>query len=397
VIRRIQGQEAGFKELAWRVLSWITCARRPLTCTELQHALAIEASDSELGDDNFEDIEEMVSVCAGLVTVDKQSNTVRLVHYTTQEYLERNQSQWFPDAEADITTTCVTYLTFRIFESGHCQTDDEFEERLLSNKLYDYAAHNWGHHARKSLTLSHKVMDLLENESKMEASSQALMAVKLYSQHSNYSQGVPRKMTRLHIAAYFGIQSVVSILLNGTCLELQDSYGRTPLSWAAQNGYEAVVQLLLENGADLESKDIEHERTPLLWAAINGHKAVVQLLLENGADPESNDRYGQTPPLWAAINGYEAVVRLLLERGAHLESKDRYGQTPLSWAAEKGREAVVQLLLTKGADLESKDNRYDRTPLSWAAENGHEAVVQLLLEKGADLESKDNEYERTPL
>jgi hypothetical protein len=73
-IVRIQGQEAGFQELSKRILSWITCTQRPLTTLELQHALAVDVGDSELGEDNLQDIEEMVSVCAGLVTVDEQSN-----------------------------------------------------------------------------------------------------------------------------------------------------------------------------------------------------------------------------------------------------------------------------------------------------------------------------------
>jgi len=60
------------------------------------------------------------------------------------------------------------------------------------------------------------------------------------------------------------------------------------------------------------------------------------LLLEKGAELESkDDEYGQTPLSWAARGGHEAVVKLLLKKGAELESKDDgYGQTPLSWAAE---------------------------------------------------------------
>ena len=48
-----------------------------------------------------------------------------------------------------------------------------------------------------------------------------------------------------------------------------------------ENGHEAVVKLLLEKGAELETKD-DNGRTPLSWAAENGHEAVVKLLLEQG-------------------------------------------------------------------------------------------------------------------
>ena len=58
-------------------------------------------------------------------------------------------------------------------------------------------------------------------------------------------------------------------------------YGRTPLSWAAENGHETVVKLLLEKGAEPESKD-NYGRTSLSyigwWVARRRRAAVVKLL-----------------------------------------------------------------------------------------------------------------------
>ena len=59
--------------------------------------------------------------------------------------------------------------------------------------------------------------------------------------------------------------------------------GRTPLSWTAERGHEEVAKLLLEKGAELESKD-DGGRRPLSWAADRGHEAVAKLLLEKGAE-----------------------------------------------------------------------------------------------------------------
>ncbi|KAK9441880.1 Pfs, NB-ARC and Ankyrin domain protein [Metarhizium brunneum] len=173
---------------------------------------------------------------------------------------------------------------------------------------------------------------------------------------------------------------------------------RGVLSYLAEDGEEVIILvfLLCDRGADIDIRD-RNGRTPLSWAAWNGHEAVVKLLLEKGANIEAIDNlYDQTPLLWAAGDGHEAVVKLLLEKGADIKAKDDTGQTPLSWAAKNGHEAVVRLLLEKGADIDIRD-RNGRTPLSWAAWNGREAVVKLLLEKGANIEAIDNLYGQTPL
>lgn len=93
VMERIEGQKPGFRQIAEKVLSWTICTRRPLTTSELQHALTIVISNSKLNENNRERIEKMVSVYAGLVTIDKERGIIRLVHYTTQEYFERTQKQ----------------------------------------------------------------------------------------------------------------------------------------------------------------------------------------------------------------------------------------------------------------------------------------------------------------
>jgi hypothetical protein len=94
-MERIEGQTADYEILAKQVLSWITCAMRPLTTLELQHALAVEVGESELDQENLPEIEDMVSVCAGLVTVDEESHIIRLVHYTTQEFLSERKEIGF--------------------------------------------------------------------------------------------------------------------------------------------------------------------------------------------------------------------------------------------------------------------------------------------------------------
>ena len=398
---RIEGQVADQEELAKQVLSWITCAERPLTTLELQHALGVEVGESELDEENLPEIEDMVSACAGLVTIDEESNVIRLVHYTAQEYFERMRERWFPDAETSITKTCVTYLSLNAFDTGFCLTDKEFEVRLQENVLYGYAARNWGYHARTaSKTVEDLILSFLESEAKLSACTQAMMSSKYYSSRLYNSQQAPRHLTGLHLAAFFGLDEVIDALLTrGHSPDLKDSCGRTPLSWATRNGKEVIVELLLgTKGVKPDSKD-NWGQTPLSWATRNGHEAVVKLLLAvHSIDPDSKASDRRTPLSWAAANGNQVIVKMLLGiKGVEPDSKDIWDQTPLSWAARNGHEAVAKLLLaTGGADIMSKST-YGRTPLSLAAVNGGEAVVKLLLATdGVEPDSKDNNGQ-TPL
>ncbi|PMD24107.1 hypothetical protein NA56DRAFT_656564 [Hyaloscypha hepaticicola] len=114
-------------------------------------------------------------------------------------------------------------------------------------------------------------------------------------------------------------------------------------------GHEVLVQLLIvRDDVDINIK--VSGQTPLSWAAREGHEAAVKLLLERSAEMETKDNnYGQTPLSLAAEKGHEAVVKLLLERGAELETKSNNSRSPLSWAARRGHKAIVKLLLEKGA------------------------------------------------
>jgi len=90
----------------------------------------------------------------------------------------------------------------------------------------------------------------------------------------------PQNFTDLMVGSYFGHEAVVRLLLEKAADpdSKDDTYGRTPLSWAAENGHEAVVKLLLEEGAALDSKDGWYGQTPLSRATEDGHEAVVKLV-----------------------------------------------------------------------------------------------------------------------
>ncbi|KAH8691253.1 ankyrin repeat-containing domain protein [Talaromyces proteolyticus] len=436
-MERIKAQDTDSRELAEHVLSWIIHAKRPLIIAELQHALAVEVCEPEFDKENLPQIEDMVSVCAGLVTVDKDSKIFRLVHYTAQEYFERTWSSWFPNAQTDITKICITYLSFNIFNKGFCSSNEGFYERLRTNVLYDYAARNWGHHAyTASPEANELILSFLQNEAKVSSAHQAMM-VNRNNQHM--PREMPREVTGLHLAALFGLTNTIQALLeDGHDPDAKDTGGRTPLLYAARSGHEEVVQLLLNGGADINAKGqgpgrdggnhyySYYDQTALMYAARNGHTVVVRLLLEKGADINAkgsgdrngdDDHYGQTALIYAISNGHEAVVQLLLSRGANVNAEEgchdgdsvyftEYeGRTALMCAVRNGNEAMVRLLLEYGARVNTGehggsngygcyDNEhptyYNRTALMYAARNGHEAIVRLLLEAGADVNAEED-------
>jgi hypothetical protein len=144
---RIQSQDPKKVALAEQVLSWICYAIRPMTVDEIRFALAVAPGDTDMDEEALIDRDLLVSVCAGLVTLDRDSNVIRFVHPTTQEYFEGSRITRFPNALKEIVTTCLTYLSFNQFSEGHCFTDHEMETRLREYPFLQYAAQYWGDHA----------------------------------------------------------------------------------------------------------------------------------------------------------------------------------------------------------------------------------------------------------
>lgn len=262
---RIRGQEKGFRELAERVLLWIICAMRPLETSELQHALAVEIGDTELDMDGIVDTDRMVSVTAGLVTIDKESNIIRLVHYTTQEYFDQTWMQWFPNAHVEITKICITYLSFKIFDGQTWEKWTGFDERKRSNVFYRYAAKYWANHARHASVFIKEVYDFLHFREKMPWSNKSYLAI------------APHNMPALHVAAYLGLLEPTSMLLQTQHLDLKDNHNRTPLMWAIIGHQEPLVRLLLDKGASVDTQD-KGSQTPLFYASCEGHEGILRLL-----------------------------------------------------------------------------------------------------------------------
>jgi ankyrin repeat protein len=266
-----------------------------------------------------------------------------------------------------------------------------------------YATINWPKHARH-LSRSTDILDLSLPFYRRKSPSRRLW-LKIYRIWKE-DYNVPRNSSLLHVASYFGILPLAQNILTSTLLNkakclyyINKKYlGKTPLSVAAMNGHVAIVQLLLEKGANTEALD-SYKENPLHLAALRGNVAIVQLLLEKGANIKALNENNESPIHLAAKKGRGAIVKLLLEKGANIEALNYYKESLLHLAVRYRHEAIVQLLLENGANIETCDGRgwtlLHKTSLPFFYDKTS-SIAQLLLEKGANVDAKNNDGD-TPL
>ena len=279
-ISRMKAQQRSRSQLSMEVLMWVSHAERPLHVDELCHALGVEKGSVDLNIPNIPAIETLLACSLGLVTVEKSSSTVRLVHYTLQEYLTHN-SDLFLNTHSLIAEVCLTYLNFR-----HIRDLSPTHGSVPSTTPFvEYSSCYWGIHAKRETTAIVKTLalELLDGYEKHISSN--ILSLHVASPRDRYlhRKGIFRGFTGLHCAAYF------------ECVEITAS--------------------LLENGKwDVQAKDFR-DLTALMWAAKRRHEGVVRILLEwNDVNPDKADNLSQTALLLGAMYGLEEVVRMLLER-----------------------------------------------------------------------------------
>lgn len=179
--------------------------------------------------------------------------------------------------------------------------------------------------------------------------------------------------------------------------EVSDTFSKFSSYVACIEGWNDIVKLLLDNGANIESKDL-HGWTPLMHTVVAGRTRTLHLLLDRGADIKSLDKSGRSALQLAAETHHSDIVKVLLERGAIVDEKDLSGRTALLRAAECGSPHVVKLLLERGASVEQKDLA-GRSALHICAiaRVVSTDVVRLLMEYGAVIDSRDSEGRTPPM
>ena len=246
---RIEQQPNALSRRAGKIIAWIHLAERPLTVDELLCSLAVKDGDTSFDPRGMPVGRTLLNCCHGLAVIDQETSTVRLVHYSLDEYL-RKQDQIFGLTKAqwhsEIACTCLTFLNFPSLTGG-----EALGESHMTITILPYAATQWGHHLRMSEDLPDAPLELakdyLNTSSENNPYSLDLLCKAMYPYQYRKVLGT---VSPLHIVAFFGIARIMSDPISTTWnLDSEDGNGQTPLLWAAWKGHEAVVELLMEKGA----------------------------------------------------------------------------------------------------------------------------------------------------
>ncbi|PMD49358.1 uncharacterized protein K444DRAFT_505332, partial [Hyaloscypha bicolor E] len=260
------------------LMQWICLAERPLSVTELRFAIASNdvhiheprqfcKDTKDFVDTNVRMERLITSLSGGLVEVKhhKAESTVQFIHQSVNDFLRSDGLKYLaspsPTAlSADVVIgqsqhrlckSCVNYLSSEeVLLAGSALrgtslNDPETERSLLLESLpfIDYATRYWFLHAEKAEHLGSLQQDVVQQLGCPPG--QAFQTwIKTFRNIAKYNAKCPELgSTLLHVASSSNLRSAVQILLSGSVkdgvnLNPKDSYGKTPLSWAAENRHE---------------------------------------------------------------------------------------------------------------------------------------------------------------
>jgi len=187
-------------------------------------------------------------------------------------------------------------------------------------------------------------------------------------------------ITPLHVAMRVNRYDIARILFDHGADPNGAGARPDPLSMAIEFSDLRMVQLLVDNGAEIDGKDGAEGWHHLHLAATMNKADVVRYLIEKGIPVDTRDPQGRTPLMMASDSNALAAARQLLDDGADPKAQDHTGATPLHYALFSVD--MARLLLDRGADVNVRD-QHGKTPLSLATAREDKVLADFLRSRGA--------------
>ena len=280
---RIKEQKGNKAKIGMEALVWISRCERLFKAPELCHALAVEVGTTDLNVHNIPSLRTLLSCTLGLVTIDEQELTVRLVHFTLQEYFAAHPN-FFITTHSMMAEICLTYLHFQSI----CQLPTARDSIPSTTPFLHYASCHWGFHATKEMTegVKHLAISHLKRDANHISADILLRekTVDFLPGEDRFYDRYPdlRGFTGLHYISYVGITEIAIDMVNMKRWELngRDSNGATPLIWATKYRNWVLAEMLLRQGDIDPALSDKNGLTPLTHAATAGQEEILKLLLE---------------------------------------------------------------------------------------------------------------------
>lgn len=321
-MERIENQQPDHRRIALKAMAWVCFAFRALSLKELQHALAVEPGDTVLDKDLVMNQQSITSLCAGLVIVDRRTNVVNLVHYSTKRYFDETRHIQFPEFQAEITLACATYLTLDSLKGA------KIWGFVQDYPLACYAAQFMGDHARNSPegSLEPSILDmicsLLSHTDKQKPLLSLLDGLDLI-QTGFYSNGKSMRRETAEALKDASIELEIPTLFDSV-LEFEHSGTSSTISSQTTTG----------NGTDTLTGDRAKDEE--VW----------ETKIKSSRIPEATALH------LAALIGLAKIAALLVKETASIDAVNETGRTALSLALERGSEKAVGFLLNSGASVD---------------------------------------------
>ncbi|EWZ86563.1 hypothetical protein FOWG_10125 [Fusarium oxysporum f. sp. lycopersici MN25] len=437
-IRRILSSDNAFEtELAKHVFTWAVNAKVGLTVDQVRDSFALQKSQGTQYQDSRPPRDAILSSCAGLIVEDHETKTLRLVHESLKNHLQRHEV-FYKHPDLTISKICLTSLLLK--GSGP-----------LHSPLLVYSATYWCSHICKPFgsELQKLVKRFLSDSVSLSRAFGLIPGV---------SGGNFDGMTGLHAAVYFNrLTWIKRLLKSGIDINSRSSNGQTALHWAAIHGRHKLLTYLVQKSADTNIQDKSGDTalhkllmgptteglravrslirggaridlkgskglTPLSSAIRYGPTSIALLLIKSQKDVNvkvtagwtslrevfyhahemihrlshnnSSSDDGWTPLRDAVRNHVYCLIHFLLNRGVDLNRPTSDGWLPVLHIVKGGSSVVLQRLLERQpnpADANQRDVKDGKSALHWAFYYKQHSAIRLLIEHGANVNEKDPE------